>query len=259
MKRFWNTTNLIICGIFVVLLMGWIWTPYPPNAQDFRSLAFTPPSSEHWLGVDGIGRDSLSRLWNAASHSIGLGLLSCLFVFVLSIGLLVLEQSRIPFLSKLIRTVIGLWVAMPVIFIGLLLLVFLSPAPSTLILAVGLGLVPFVFRQLKSLWEDRVDADYVQASRLLGASRKQVFWYTLMPNLKSDLLALFRLLFALAVLELSGLAFLGLIGDPDFAELGSVLKQNHAYLYQSPELLILPGILLSGILFAAHLVRFRAR
>jgi ABC-type dipeptide/oligopeptide/nickel transport system permease subunit len=70
------------------------------------------------------------------------------------------------------------------------------------------------------------------------------------------LFALCRLLFAISALELSGLAFLGLIGDPDFAELGSILKQNQAYVYQAPMLVVLPGSFLSLILLSVHLTRF---
>jgi peptide/nickel transport system permease protein len=152
--------------------------------------------------------------------------------------------------------VIGLWVALPVIFIGLLLLVFMKPSPGALVLAVGLGNMAFAYRQLRVYWIGVREALYVKSSEVLGSQGWQLFHWAIWPNLKPDLFALCRLLFAISALELSGLAFLGLIGDPDFAELGSILKQNQAYLYQSPMLVVLPGLMLSLMLLSVHLTRF---
>ena len=56
-----------------------------------------------------------------------------------------------------------------------------------------------------------------------------------------------------------GLTFLGLTGDPDYAELGAMLRQNQAYLFQQPMLVVWPGILLSGLLLVVHLSSVRSR
>ena len=150
---------------------------------------------------------------------------------------------------------VGLGVALPVIFIGLLLLVFLPPSPGALVIAAGLGNVAFAFRQLRIYWLGVRNALYVKASEVLGSQGWPLFRRAIWPNLKPDIIALGRLLFAMSALELSGLAFLGLIGDPDFAELGSILKQNQAYLFQAPMLVVLPGAILSLLLLSVHLSR----
>lgn len=235
---------------------GLFFTPHDPRAQAFRDLAPSGPGPAHWLGVDGLGRDFLSRLWEGLGHTVLLSAAALLLTFCLAAVLVLLEQAGPRRVGRMVRSLMGLAVAVPVLFIGLLLLVFLNPSPGALVLAVGIGNTSFAFRQMRVFWQTVRGALYVRSSEVLGARGWGLFRWALWPNLQPDLLALARLLFAMSALELSGLAFLGLIGDPDFTELGSILRQNQAYLYQTPLLVVLPGLLLSLLLLTLHLSRF---
>ena len=242
--------------LLVVILGGYFLTPYDPLSQAFRDNALAGPSLSHWLGIDGLGRDFLSRLWRGGANTSALAIARLCLTLLFSSALVAIERSGPSWCGRIVRMVIGLWVALPVIFIGLLLLVFMKPSPGALVLAVGLGNMAFAYRQLRVYWIGVREALYVKSSEVLGSQGWQLFHWAIWPNLKLDLFALCRLLFAISALELSGLAFLGLIGDPDFAELGSILKQNQAYLYQSPMLVVLPGLMLSLMLLSVHLTRF---
>ncbi len=252
-QRFWDAGAV---GLLLFAMAGLFLTPYDPRAQAFREIAPSGPSVAHWFGVDGLGRDFFSRLWEGLGHTVVLAAGSLLLTFFLAGLLVLLEQAGPPRLARMVRSLMGLAVAIPVLFIGLLLLVFLSPSPGALVLAIGLGNTSFAFRQLRVFWQTVRHALYVRSSEVLGARGWMLFRWALWPNLQPDLLALARLLFAMSALELSGLAFLGLIGDPDFTELGSILRQNQAYLYQAPMLVVWPGLLLSLLLFTLHLSRF---
>lgn len=242
--------------VLLLALLGTVFTPWPSGKQAFRDRALEGPSLTHPLGIDGLGRDFLSRLWEGAGHTVGLALMALLVTLILAAALVSLERTFPASLGRFIRMAVGLWVAFPVIFIGLLLLVFLNPSPQALVLAVGLGNLAFAFRQLRVFWLSTRNALFVQSSEVLGARGWALFRWAIWPNLVPDVFALARLLFAMSTLELSGLAFLGLIGDPDFAELGAILKQNQPFLYQAPALAILPGAILSLLLLSVHLSRF---
>jgi len=246
-------------ALLALCLAGWFWTPHDPADQAFRALAFSGPSAQHWLGVDGLGRDLFSRLWHGAANSVGMGLCAVLATLCGAAVLVFASEAGPRVLRRMVPALIALWVAVPVIFIGLLLLVFLKPSAATLVLAAAIGNVPLAYRQLRVLWRAQRSALYVQSSEVLGARGLQLLRFAIWPNLKPDLAALARLLFAICVLELSGLAFLGLIGDPDFPELGAILKQNQAFLYQSPLLVFLPGAILAAILLSVHLSGQRGR
>ena len=256
MKTDLRPFDLLAGTLLLVALGGMLYTPHDPMGQLFRERALEGPGLSHWLGIDGLGRDFLSRLWEGSGHTVALASLALSLSLALGALLLLLEQVFPRTAGRLIRSLMGLWVALPVIFIGLLLLVFLDPSPGTLVLAVGLGNLSFAFRQLRVFWAGIRGSLYVRSSEVLGARGWALFRWAIWPNLVPDLFALARLLFAMSALELSGLAFLGLIGDPDFTELGSILKQNQAYLYQAPMLVVLPGICLSLLLLSVHLSRF---
>ena len=238
--------------VALLLLVGLFWTPHDPGAQDFREAALEGPSLAHWLGVDPLGRDVLSRVWRGAAHSALLGGVAMLLGATLGAGLVLLAEGGGKRVASGVQAVVGLWVAVPVIFLGLLLLVFLPPGPGALIWAAALGIVPLAFRQMRVMWREQSSALFWQASQALGARGWTLLRYTAWPALAPQLGALARLLFAICVLELSGLAFLGLMGDPDFPELGAMLRQYQAFLHSAPHLLILPGAVLVGLLALVH-------
>ena len=238
--------------VVIVALVGLVYTPHPPSAQDFRGEALAGPSWAHWMGVDPNGRDLFSRLWRGTGNTLLMSLGAVVGSLVLSSLLLALEEGGGRRLAGGVRALVNLWVAFPVFFIGLLLLVWLRASPGVLVLAAALGNVPLAFRQLRVLWREQRHAMYVEASEVLGASRAQLFRHTIWPNLWPDVAALGKLVFAISALELSGLAFLGLIGDPDFPELGTLLKQHLNHAYEAPHLVLWPGLILSGLLALVH-------
>lgn len=245
--------NWVTCLVVIWALFGLLYTPYPPGAQAFREIALSGPGLAHLFGVDPLGRDLFSRLWRGAGNTTAMALAAMGVSIFLSACLLAVAESGKGPLRRMVDSIVGLWVAVPVVFIGLLLLVVASPSPGSLIVAAALGNVPLAYRQLNVLWRQQIGAQYVEASVVLGARGWELFARTLWPNLRPDLLALARLVFAVSALELSGLAFLGLIGDPDFPELGAILRQHQADWHRAPGLVIWPGLMLSGLLMLVHL------
>ncbi len=258
MSRFSTIFEYATCSALGLSLIGLFYTPYNPMEQDFRNLAFSSASFSHWFGIDGLGRDFGSRLWRGAGNTVAMALIALSLNFTIASVLLFIEQSGPRLLRRIIPLGIGIWVAVPVILIGLVIMVFLKPSVGTLIIAVSLGNVPLAFRQLRILWIEQRNALYVLATEILGGGRRHLLAYTLWPNLRPDLLGLAKLILAICVLELSGLAFLGLIGDPDFPELGAILKQNQAYLFRNPMLVAWPGLILSTLLLLVHLSKSRS-
>jgi len=242
----------LLLVLLALVLAGAVWTPYDPAAQDFRDLARMGPGPGHWMGVDALGRDLGSRLWAGAGHTVALAGLILLLNFSGAVVLLMVERTAPPPVPAMVRTALRLAVAAPVLLIGLLLLVWLGPSPLALVLAAAVGNLPLTFRQMRVLWLEHRSAPHVQACEVLGGGTWHRFWFAIWPNFRPDLAALSRLVFAIAVLELSGLAFIGLMGDPDFPELGSILRQHQAEVFTAPWLVIAPALVLSGLLALVH-------
>jgi peptide/nickel transport system permease protein len=244
--------NLVLLGWVLWALAGFFWTPGDPDAQAFRDLPRAGPSATHWLGIDSLGRDVLSRVWIGSGRTIMFGAAAAVGSLLVAAVLLVAERRGTRPVRTLIRTLVSAGLAMPVFLVGLVLLVFLPQSPWTVVLGCALGGVPFAFRQLRVMWVEQTGALYVLASRALGATRRHVAWFAIWPNIRPQAASLAKLLFALGVLEFAGLSFLGLNGDPDLAELGAMLRQNQTDMSSQPLLVLWPGLLLSGLLLVVH-------
>jgi len=255
----WTPMGIVAFAWMVWALLGLIYTPYDPQAQEFLGSRLSGFSPSHWFGVDGLGRDMFSRLWRGSGVTVVLGLAASSLTLLFSAVLVAVERAGARAVKRLIRGIVSVGIALPVLFVGLLFLVFMEPSPGTLVFAVAVGGVPFGFRQLRIIWAEQAGALHVVASRALGARRWHVVWFSIWPNARLQILALARLFFAVGVLELSGLTFLGLTGDPDLPELGTILRHNQTYLFQEPLLVIWPGLLLSGLLLVVHLSNVQGR
>lgn len=258
MKRM-RWTSVLLTAWVAWALVGLLWTPHDPRANAFLDAVEAGSSWTNWMGVDRLGRDVLSRVWRGSGTTIVLGAAAAAGALVLAALLLVVERRGPRLVRQFVRSMTAAGLALPVLFVGMILLVFLPQSPWTLVLACALGSAPFAFRQLRVVWLEQEGALHVLASRALGAGWRHLLGFAIWPNLRPQAAALARLLFAACVLELSGLSFLGLAGDPDQAELGVLLRQHQAYLFQEPMLVLWPGIFLSGLLLTVHLANVRGR
>lgn len=243
-----------VVGFWLLLLGGLLWTPFPAADQSFRDVRLSFPGWPHVAGVDGLGRDFFSRLWLGAGWTLLLGFV--IMALTLAAGaIMVAIGERWPRGGRpAVEVLVPVGLTLPVIVVALLLLAALGPSLTVLVLAVALGNWVFAFRQIRTVWHGQIGRPYVTASRVLGASGWMLFRRTLWPNLVVDLLALVRLFWAIGILEISGLAFLGLIGDPDFPELGAILRQNQAFIVQAPVFVLMPGLLLMLILISLRYI-----
>lgn len=165
----WSLTGVIAAVWMVWALIGLVYTPYDPQAQEFLELRLSGFVSGHLFGVDGLGRDMFSRLWRGSGVTVVLGLLASTLTLLFASLLLAVERSGPTVFKKLIRGIVSIGIALPVLFVGLLFLVFLEPSPGTLVIAVAIGSVPFGYRQLRVVWAEQAGALHVAASRALGA------------------------------------------------------------------------------------------
>src|SRR5690349_5180109 len=84
-------------------LVGLLWTPYDPQAQIDRAPQAGGISAAHWLGVDDIGRDVLSRVWRGSGNTIVLGAMAAAGTMFFAALLLVLERRGPRVLRRLVR------------------------------------------------------------------------------------------------------------------------------------------------------------
>jgi peptide/nickel transport system permease protein len=224
----------LLTAIFAPLL-----APHDPLAQQFVPLQH--PSHAHLFGTDELGRDVLSRVIYGARLSLPLALL--LVSLSLAIGLvlgLIAGYFR-GFVDGVVMRLTDLVFAFPAIILAMVVTASLGPSIRNAVLALVFVSWPTYARIVRGLVLTTADAEYVQASRLLGSSARSALFRVVLPNVIGPVIVLATLDLGNAILLLSGLSFLGLGAQPPSPEWGQMVSTGTEY-FQNWWLGTFPGL-----------------
>jgi peptide/nickel transport system permease protein len=220
--------------------------PYAPRENNLSLVTngcCPGPSGAHWLGVDQLGRDELSRLLYGARFSLVIG------VVAVSVGLTAgLVLGSIAgyvggFIDALIMRLMDIMLAIPGLLLAIGLVAALGQGLWQIMVAVGVTNVPIFARLLRGSVLAQKESDFVLAARAVGVPRRSILVSHILPNSISPLIVQGTLAMATAIIDVAGLGFLGLgPQDPSTPEWGTMLTQVDTYLQSAPFLAIAPGV-----------------
>ncbi|OGB10533.1 MAG: ABC transporter permease [Burkholderiales bacterium RIFCSPHIGHO2_12_FULL_65_48] len=224
-----------------------------PVVQDLRN-TLAPPSAQHWLGTDVLGRSALARLAHAAQLSLGMALLAAVSAAVPGTLLGIAAAWRGGRTERALLMLSDSVLAIP----GLLLVLLVAAlAPGALwALYAGLSAALWVeyFRVSRAVARPVLAGDAVQASRLLGFGRGYVLRRHLLPALAPTLGTLLAFTTSQAVLALAALGFVGVGMQPPTPELGLMMTEAMPYYEEAPWLIAAPTALLVWLVAAMMLL-----
>lgn len=244
----------IIFGVLV--FVSYLWLPFDPYRQSYETVESLSSAGVHVMGVDELGQDVFSRVWVGTANTFSFSFFASLASMACGSFLLYLEYRAPKMIGLCIRSLVSVGIALPVIFLGLLLMVFLPRSPSVVALAIALSTIPFAFRQVSVLWSEQSNLDHVEASRSMGADSWHLFRFSLWPNVAPQFFEIWKIVLGLSILEMSALTFLGLAGDPNWAELGTLLRYHQKFLLNQPWLVVWPGLFLCTLLLIIRRVSY---
>jgi peptide/nickel transport system permease protein len=225
-----------------------------PTEQPYRDLALTPPSWTHWVGVDGVGRDVLTRILYGARTTLGIALGATAIAVLIGSLLGGTAGTFRGWLDTVVSHATDFLLAFPSILLGLVVLTILTPSPTSVAIAVGMASLPTVVRQVRAAFVSESAKEYALAARATGASRWRIAVLEILPNCAGLILVLTTLTLGGAVLEAAGLAFLGLSGQPDVPEWGMMLREEQGTFRIAPWLCIAPGVAITWTVLAFNLL-----
>jgi peptide/nickel transport system permease protein len=240
-------TGFCLVGAFVVIaIFAPLMAPYAPRENNLSLVTngcCPGPSGAHWLGVDQLGRDELSRLLYGARFSLVIG------VVAVSVGLTAgLVLGSIAgyvggFIDALIMRLMDIMLAIPGLLLAIGLVAALGQGLWQIMVAVGVTNVPIFARLLRGSVLAQKESDFVLAARAVGVPRRSILVSHILPNSISPLIVQGTLAMATAIIDVAGLGFLGLgPQDPSTPEWGTMLTQVDTYLQSAPFLAIAPGV-----------------
>jgi peptide/nickel transport system permease protein len=244
-------------GILVGLML--IVALFAPFLSPMDPLQTSPlerllgPSSAHWLGTDGIGRDVASRLIHGARVSLLVGVVATLVGAVTGalIGMVSgYTGGRVDFF---VQRVMDVLLAFPALILALTIMAALGPSVVNVIAAIAIPFMPRTNRIARSVTLATKEAVYIEAARGLGLREARVVLRHLMPNCVPPFIVYTTALLGSAVLVEASLSFLGLGVPPPHPSWGRSLSESMAFIQRSPWLTIWPGLAISLFVLGANL------
>ncbi len=218
---------VIAIGWLIVAIFAPLIAPYDPLAQDFGLTL--PPSREHLFGTDELGRDVLSRVVYGARLSLPLAVLLVVLATLLGSTLGAMAGYFRSWVDPLVMRSVDLVFAFPAIILAMVVTASLGPNIRNAVLAIVIVAWPAYARVVRGLVLSLSDAEFVQASRLLGSSSRRSLLRDILPNVAGPVVVLATLDLANAILLLAGLSFLGLGAQPPDPEWGSMVAVGTQY------------------------------
>jgi peptide/nickel transport system permease protein len=228
------TIALIVVSILLVLAAvgEWLW-PVSPNAQNLYLIA-ARPGAAHWLGTDTLGRDVFARVIAGARSAVVGPLIIAASGLVVSSLLGVGAAYLGGAIDNLTLRVVDIMLALPGLLIAIVIVSLGGGGYWMAILVLSILNVQGDIRIVRGAALDQKSLPYIEAARILGIPRWRIMFMHILPNISAILVADFALDFALALVALSGLAFLGLGAQPGTPEWGTMLSDNEAILFTNP-------------------------
>lgn len=215
-------------------------SPYHPNEIDF-SRKFTPPSSQHLMGTDELGRDVFTRLLYGGRVTLG----SALVISMGSTLLAALWAGVSAYIGgiwdELLTRIVDLMLIIPGLLFALLLVSVLEPGMGSLVLALVIARWPGYARILRGQIYSLLNEDYLMAAEAFGARPYWIIWRHLLPNAMVLILTVFGLSFASGIISISSLSFLGFGVQLPNPEWGAMINAARPFLQARPYLMVFPG------------------
>lgn len=235
--------GLIIAVLILVALLAPLLAPHDPNLPDLTG-HLRPPSREHPLGTDRIGRDVLSRLiyGSRVSLGVGLGAVSMYIVIGTVLGLVAGYSRGIA--DSIIMRLADVLLSFPVMIIILTIVAMLGPSVFTVVFTIGILGWPEIARLVRGEVLSIREREFVEAAKSLGLGNARVIFRHILPNVLAPIVVAATYGIARAIITEASLSFLGYGVEPPQSSWGNMLTdaQSLTLLRQCPWLWLAPGL-----------------
>ena len=231
----------ILCTLFLPVLLG-----LEPDLTDRAAGFWAPPSAEHWLGTDDVGRDILARLICGGRVSLLIGFASAAINLLVGIPLGVLAGYRRGKWEFWIMRLADIFQSFPSIVLVLCLVTLVGASVLNLILVIGIlgwpGIARLVYGNVLAVREK----EYILAARALGARTGTILRRNILPNVVAPVWAALGQRVGRAILSESSLSFLGVGIRAPQASWGNLMQSasNLTVLTGRPWIWLPPGFLI---------------
>jgi ABC-type dipeptide/oligopeptide/nickel transport system permease subunit len=243
---------LVALLLLAIALLAPLIAPFDPTA--IVGPARAHPSAAHWFGIDGLGRDVLSRTIYGGRETLTIAVLSTFFAALVGvpIGMIAGYLGRWP--ASVVMRVMDVFLAFPGLLLALVIVTIRGPGTATVVVAVAISFAPVFARVLYGSTQRVRAQEYIAAARVVGCSRLRVLTRHVFPVILPELIVVISSAIGWTTLLSATLNFLGFGVRPPAAEWGADLSLGVSYISQAWWISTAPGVAITITILVANVV-----
>jgi len=247
----WLFVGICLFSVLGPYLAGWI-ADLDATTQDVATGA-TPPSWQHWMGTDTLGRDMLVRTMIGGRIAILVGLIATVVALTIGVAYGATAAYAGGRTDDVMMRFVDVMYAFPtVVFVIVVQAVFELTSLFSLFALIGairwLNMARIVRGQVLSLR----NREFVEAARALGAPTGRIIFRHIVPNTLGPVIVFTTLSIPSVMLTEAFLSFIGLGVQAPLASWGTLVTEGVSQIAVAPWLLLGPGIVMSVTIFALN-------
>jgi len=237
-----NLVALVLIALFAVCaLLAPVLAPYDPLAQEL-SARLRPPSPEHWLGTDSLGRDIASRILYGARISLIIGVVVVASAGVVGTAIGLVAGYAGGLVDEVLMRLTEVFLAFPALILAMAIAGALGPSLTNAIIAIAAVTWAVYARLVRGQILSLRRREFVEAARAIGASRTRIVVRHLLPNALAPIMIQASFDLGSSIIAAAGLSFIGFGAQPPTPEWGVMISEGRNYISTQPWLSLFPGL-----------------
>lgn len=234
------TGAIIVLITIIVAIFAPVIAPYNPAEQGATRLL--PPSLDHLMGTDELGRDTFSRIVYGSRVSLQVGIIAVLVAMLVGMALGVAGGYFGGRLDSFLMRIVDVMFAFPGLVLAIVIAGLLGPSRRNAMIAIGVIFAPAFARVVRGAVLSVMSEPYIEAGRVMGSRHPRMVVFHVLPNIMAPLIVMVTVYLSGAILAEAGLSFLGLGTQPPEPTWGGMLNSARTYMEISPWMAIFPGL-----------------
>ena len=261
-RRFFkNKTAVIGLVIFTAIVLMAVCAPLIADYQGAalkmnptKAGRLQPPSSEHLLGTDEMGRDILARVVHGARISLVVGIASIGFALLIGGALGAIAGYFGGLADSLIMRLMDVFLCLPDVLLALAIAATFGTTPMNLTISIGLAFTPKISRVVRAAVMSVRSNEYIEAAKSIGVMNYRIITEHVLVNCVGPIIVQVTMYVASAILTISALSFIGQGIQAPIPEWGNMLASGRNFMRDSPHVVIAPGMAIFFTILSLNLL-----
>ena len=249
--------SLIFLGILLVcVIFAGVISPYDYAAQDL-TLRYQTPTAQHIMGCDDCGRDLFSRLLFGGRVSLLVAVIAVAIGIVFGMLFGAVAGFFGGLADGILMRVMDVIMAIPGMLLAICVSVALGSGIVNTAIAIAIGTIPLIARQLRSSTLLIRGQEYIEAARAFGESYLSIIFRHVIPNTLAPIIVQTSLYIGGSIMAIAGLSFIGLGVQPPTPEWGNILNTGLDNIYNFADrwhMIVFPAIFIVLTMLAFNLL-----